>query len=129
MLISDNCFITSWAFFLAASLSSCLTSTLRQKEINPNIFSSALLKVFKDFLRRTLNLRILRVNAIFFCLAFLADYFNKGNNDLDNSELRLDTCLLLWKQVKSETEVSIAFNVNWEMDFMSVQEVSREPSK
>ncbi|XP_058031311.1 origin recognition complex subunit 3 isoform X1 [Ahaetulla prasina] len=33
-----------------------------------------------------------------------ADYFSKGNNDLDNSELRLDTCLLLWKQIKSETE-------------------------
>lgn len=78
---------------------------------------------------KTLNLRILRVNVIFFCLVFLADYFNKGNNDLDNSELRLDTCLLLWKQIKSETEVSIAFKVNWEMDFMSVQEVSREPSK
>ncbi|ETE62085.1 Origin recognition complex subunit 3, partial [Ophiophagus hannah] len=33
-----------------------------------------------------------------------ADYFSKGNNDLGNSELRLDTCLLLWKQIKSETE-------------------------
>lgn len=51
------------------------------------------------------------MNAIFFCFFSLADYFSKGNNDLDNSELRLDTCLLLWKQIKSETEVSIAFKV------------------
>ncbi|XP_063168352.1 origin recognition complex subunit 3 [Candoia aspera] len=33
-----------------------------------------------------------------------ADCFSKGNDDLTNSELRLDTCLLLWKQIKYETE-------------------------
>ncbi|XP_061479271.1 origin recognition complex subunit 3 isoform X2 [Rhineura floridana] len=33
-----------------------------------------------------------------------ADYFSKGNTDSEDSELRFDTCQLLWKQIKCETE-------------------------
>ncbi|XP_054840607.1 origin recognition complex subunit 3 isoform X2 [Eublepharis macularius] len=33
-----------------------------------------------------------------------ADYFSEGNNDSEDSELRFDTCQLLWKRIKSETE-------------------------
>ncbi|XP_015280229.1 PREDICTED: origin recognition complex subunit 3 [Gekko japonicus] len=33
-----------------------------------------------------------------------ADYFCEGNNDSEDSELRFNTCQLLWKRIKSETE-------------------------
>ncbi|XP_062980963.1 origin recognition complex subunit 3 [Elgaria multicarinata webbii] len=33
-----------------------------------------------------------------------ADYFSKGNNDSEDRGLRFDTCQLLWKQIKCETE-------------------------
>ncbi|XP_044277636.1 origin recognition complex subunit 3 [Varanus komodoensis] len=33
-----------------------------------------------------------------------ADYFSKDNNDLEDHGLRFDTCQLLWKQIKCETE-------------------------
>ncbi|XP_053143267.1 origin recognition complex subunit 3 isoform X2 [Hemicordylus capensis] len=33
-----------------------------------------------------------------------ADYFSEGNNDSEDSGLRFDTCQLLWKQIKCETE-------------------------
>lgn len=53
-------------------------------------------------------------------LVFLADYFSEGNNDSEDSELRFDTCQSLWKQIKSETEVSAAsFNSKHATDFIS----------
>ncbi|KAL8186238.1 UNVERIFIED_CONTAM: Origin recognition complex subunit 3 [Gekko kuhli] len=37
-------------------------------------------------------------------IASPADYFYDGSNDSEDRELRFDTCQLLWKQIKSETE-------------------------
>lgn len=47
-------------------------------------------------------------NPVCACVYFLADYFREGNSDLEDSELRFATCQSLQKQVKSETEVSLA---------------------
>lgn len=50
-------------------------------------------------------------NLVCACVYFLADYFREGSSDLEDSELRFATCQSLQKQVKSETEVSLAPNM------------------
>lgn len=49
-------------------------------------------------------------NLVCACVYFLAYYFREGSSDLEDSELRFATCQSLQKQVKSETEVSLAPN-------------------
>lgn len=59
---------------------------------------------YRDFLTYYIK------NKLTFLFVFLEEYFNKGENESEDSKLRFETYQLIWQQMKSETEVNTFFN-------------------